>query len=43
MTEHEYSSVHELRGSVSQKAVPNPEQFERANYLRMLESYPRSR
>ncbi len=40
MAEHEYESVGQLRGSMSQRAVPDPEAFERANYLRMLTSYP---
>jgi len=40
MSEHEYESVEQLRGSMSQRAVPDPEAFERANYLRMLTSYP---
>ncbi len=40
MAEHEYESVEQLRGSMSQRAVPDPDAFERANYLRMLTSYP---
>ncbi|MDP2653531.1 MAG: dihydroorotate dehydrogenase-like protein [Candidatus Omnitrophota bacterium] len=39
MKEHEYESVNQMRGSVSQKSCPNPEAFERANYIKMLKSY----
>jgi dihydroorotate dehydrogenase (fumarate) len=35
----ECSSVGELRGSMSQLAVPNPEAFERANYMQMLTTF----
>jgi dihydroorotate dehydrogenase (fumarate) len=39
MTEREYESVRQLKGSVSQKAVADPTAFERANYMRTLKSY----
>jgi dihydroorotate dehydrogenase (fumarate) len=39
MTEHEYESVDQLRGSASQAAVTDPSAFERANYLRTLRSW----
>ena len=39
MEEHEYESVKQMRGSLSQKAVPNPAAFERGNYIRVLSSY----
>ncbi len=39
MTEHEYESVDQLRGSVSQAAVADPAAFERANYMRTLRSW----
>ena len=39
LTEHEYESVAQLRGSVSQAAVPDPAAFERANYMRTLHSW----
>jgi dihydroorotate dehydrogenase (fumarate) len=39
MTEHEYESVAQLRGSVSQGAVADPSAFERANYMRTLRSW----
>ena len=43
MTEHEYVSVDQLRGSASQAAVEDPSAFERANYLRTLRSWSTSR
>ncbi len=43
MTEHEYESVAQLRGSASQAAVEDPSAFERANYLRTLRSWSTSR
>jgi dihydroorotate dehydrogenase (fumarate) len=39
LEEHEYQSVTQLKGSASQRASPNPEAFERAQYLRTLRSY----
>ncbi len=39
MTEHEYESVRQMQGSMSQKAVPMPTVFERANYMRVLKSF----
>jgi dihydroorotate dehydrogenase (fumarate) len=39
MTEHEYVSVDQLRGSASQAAVPDPSAFERANYMKTLHSW----
>jgi dihydroorotate dehydrogenase (fumarate) len=35
----EYTSVEQMRGSMSQKAVGNPAAFERANYMKALNSY----
>jgi dihydroorotate dehydrogenase (fumarate) len=43
MTEHEYESVAQLRGSATQAAVEDPSAFERANYLRTLRSWSTSR
>jgi dihydroorotate dehydrogenase (fumarate) len=43
MTEHEYESVDQLRGSASQAAVEDPSAFERANYLLTLRSWSTSR
>jgi dihydroorotate dehydrogenase (fumarate) len=39
MEEHEYESITQMRGSLSQKAVANPTAYERGNYLRVLSSY----
>jgi dihydroorotate dehydrogenase (fumarate) len=39
MTEHEYESVQQMRGSMSQKSVAEPAAFERANYMKTLNSY----
>lgn len=41
MEEHEYSSVQQMIGSVSQKKVAEPAAFERANYVKILGSYRR--
>ena len=43
LAEHDYESVEQLKGSMSQRSVPDPEAFERVNYLRMLTSYPTAR
>ena len=39
MTEHEYESIEQMRGSMSYRAAPNPGSFERSNYMKMLSSY----
>jgi dihydroorotate dehydrogenase (fumarate) len=39
MTDHEYESVAELRGSVTKATSDDPAAFERANYLRTLHSW----
>ena len=39
MTEHEYESVDQLRGSATAAAVADPSAFERANYMRTLRSW----
>lgn len=39
MEEHEYQSVEQMRGSMSQKHVAEPAAFERANYMKVLQSY----
>jgi len=39
MEEHEYESIRQMRGSMSQRSVANPACFERANYMRVLRSY----
>jgi dihydroorotate dehydrogenase (fumarate) len=40
MEEHEYVSVQQLRGSMSQKNSTDPSSFERAQYMRALSTYP---
>ena len=42
MVEHEYESVDQLKGSVSQRHVPNPAAFERANYMAALTGFANS-
>jgi dihydroorotate dehydrogenase (fumarate) len=39
MLEHEYISLQQMKGSMSQKAVADPAAFERANYVKALHSY----
>jgi len=39
MDEHEYESVTQLRGALSQRNCPEPEMFERANYMKVLGSW----
>jgi dihydroorotate dehydrogenase (fumarate) len=39
MGEREYESVRQLKGSLSQRACPDPEAFERSNYMKALKSY----
>jgi dihydroorotate dehydrogenase (fumarate) len=39
MMEHEYTSIQQMRGSMSQKAVAEPAAFERANYMKVLSSF----
>jgi len=40
MEEHEYESLEEMKGSLSQKAIAEPTAFERANYMKALLSVP---
>lgn len=39
MQEHNYESVAQIRGILSQKNYPDPSAFERAHYIRSLQSY----
>ena len=39
LKEHEYESVTQMIGAMSQKHCPEPAAFERANYMKMLQSY----
>lgn len=43
MQEHEYSSVEQMKGSLSYKKVANPAAFQRANYMKTLRSYREER
>ena len=43
MRQKEYDSLERLKGTMSQRAVPNPGEFERANYIKVLETYKRKR
>jgi len=36
MVEHEYTSINQMQGSMSQRAVSEPAAFERANYMKAL-------
>ncbi len=39
MREHEYKSIKQMQGSMSQKSVKEPAAFERANYMKVLGSW----
>ncbi len=39
MVEHEYESIQQMKGSMSQRAVADPSTYERANYMTVLSSY----
>lgn len=39
MDEHEYESISQMRGSMSQRAVAQPAALERGNYMQVLRSY----
>jgi dihydroorotate dehydrogenase (fumarate) len=39
MEKHEYVSIRQMQGSMSQKSVAEPAAFERANYMKVLSSY----
>ena len=39
MTEHEWSSLAEMRGNMSLFKVPDPDAYERANYMLMLQGW----
>lgn len=43
MTSHDYASVQQLQGCMRREYVDNPELFERANYIKLLNSYPAPR
>ena len=39
MEKHEYESIKQMQGSMSQKSVTYPAAFERANYIKVLQSF----
>jgi dihydroorotate dehydrogenase (fumarate) len=39
LVEHEYDSIQQLKGSVSQQHAIDPTAYERANYVQVLDSY----
>jgi dihydroorotate dehydrogenase (fumarate) len=39
MEEHEYESIEQMQGSMSQRSVAEPAAFERANYMKTLNSF----
>ena len=39
MVDHEYTSIQQMKGSLSQKSVKEPAAFERANYMKVLNSF----
>lgn len=43
MEEHEYNSVSQLKGSLSQKNCPEPSAFERAQYMKAISQFPVAR
>ncbi len=43
LRDHEYVSLRQARGSMSLERSPNPEAFERGNYMRILQTWPTTR
>ena len=43
MEEHEYASIQQMHGSMSQRAAGQPAALERANYMKVLGAYESSR
>jgi dihydroorotate dehydrogenase (fumarate) len=39
LAQRDYSSVEQMKGSLSQQSCPDPDAFERANYMKALKSY----
>jgi len=39
MEKHEYESIQQMQGSMSQQSVPHPSTYERTNYVKVLSSY----
>jgi dihydroorotate dehydrogenase (fumarate) len=42
MEDHEYESIEQIKGIMSQRNCPDPSAFERAQYTRALKSYPKA-
>jgi len=40
MDQHEYTSLTDMHGSMNLSRCPDPTAFERANYMRTLQSWP---
>jgi dihydroorotate dehydrogenase (fumarate) len=40
MDRHHHETVEQLRGLLSQRSIPDPAAFERANYIKTLASHP---
>jgi dihydroorotate dehydrogenase (fumarate) len=41
MEENEWTSLNDMRGNMSQERIPNPQIYERANYMLMLQTWER--
>jgi dihydroorotate dehydrogenase (fumarate) len=39
LVEHDYASISQLKGSVSQRHAIDPTAYERANYVQVLDNY----
>jgi dihydroorotate dehydrogenase (fumarate) len=39
MEEHDYESISTMKGSMSSKSIAEPAAFERANYIKTLQSF----
>lgn len=39
LEQHEYDSIHQMQGSVSQSCATNPAAYEHANYINVIDSY----
>jgi dihydroorotate dehydrogenase (fumarate) len=42
LEQHEYSSLRQVQGSMSLRRCPDPRSYERANYIHLLQSFPRA-
>lgn len=41
MVRHDYSSIEQMKGAMSHRAVADPTAFERANYIKVIENFKR--